>query len=89
MHKFLAGIAAMSVVAAFSTIADASCSCQCVDGQFAPSCTSAFDIPPMCALRTCPFSLAPKPLPYIERGSCVQEKDCDAYGHCEWKQVCK
>jgi hypothetical protein len=89
MLKLLAGLAVMGVVVTWSTIADASCVCQCVDGQFQPACTNSFDIPPICALRTCPFGSTPRTPPIGGTSSCRQEKQCDIYGHCEWKQVCQ
>jgi len=89
MLKILAGLAVMMLVFAYSTFANASCVCQCFDGQFQAACTNTFDIPPICTLRTCPFGSTPKTPPIGGRSSCRQDKVCDIYGHCEWKQVCQ
>lgn len=89
MLKLFAGLAAMGLAAAFSAPAEAGCACQCIDGQMQPACTNSFDIPPICALRTCPFGSGPKTPPVGARSSCVQVKSCDIYGHCTWKQVCQ
>jgi hypothetical protein len=88
MLKHLAGLAVAGLVMVHSTVADAGCSCQCVDGQMQPACTSAFEVPPICALRTCPFGPTLAPPPIGGRSSCAQAQSCDSYGHCVWKQVC-
>jgi hypothetical protein len=89
MAKLVVGLAVMGVVAIFSTIASAGCSCSCVNGQYRATCSSPFDIPPICALRTCPLDLTPRTPPIGAGGSCSQQQQCDIYGHCEWKQVCR
>jgi len=89
MRNLFVGLTVMGMVAISSTLADAGCVCACVDGQIRPSCSNAFEIPPICALRTCPYGSTPKTPPLGGRGACAQVKSCDIYGHCVWKQVCK
>jgi hypothetical protein len=89
MLELFVRLAVIGVVVAFSTVANAGCACQCVDGQIQPACTNTFDIPPICSLRTCPFDLTPRKPPLGGASACKQEQECDIYGHCEWKQVCK
>jgi hypothetical protein len=89
MLKHLAGLAAICLIVAVSTYANAGCLCQCVDGQIVPACTNTFDIPPICPLRTCPFGQGLSPPPIGGRPSCAQVETCDVYGHCTWKYVCQ
>lgn len=89
MRKFFVGLAVIGVITIVATFADASCVCTCINGQYQPGCTSEFDIPPICAVRPCPFSSSPKTLPLGGRAACVQAQSCDIYGHCEWKLVCR
>ena len=87
MLKLLALLAAMTVALAFSSAAaHASCACQCIDGQMIPACTSPFDIPPICALRTCPFSVTPPSQMQPVRKACREVQVCNPY--CQWNQVC-
>ena len=75
--------------------AEASCACQCVDGEVQPLCGSALDIPPICPPRICPIaapSIAPIRLPTIPplgTSSCRQARVCDFDGDCRWQQVCQ
>jgi len=89
MRKLSVGLAVIGLAAILSKSAHANCVCACINGQFAAACSNPLDIPPICALRTCPFSLTPKTPPLGGRSSCAQQKACDIYGHCEWKFVCK
>ncbi len=73
----------------FSKSAVAGCYCKCVDGEFQPICSNPFDIPPICSMRTCPFTPGIVPLPLGSSKSCWDEKKCDAYGVCDWQRVCK
>jgi hypothetical protein len=89
MLKYLARLAVSFAILIFSTGAHASCSCQCINGQVQPACTSSFDIPPICTLRTCPFGPSLTPPPIGSRSSsCGQVQSCDTYGHCVWKYAC-
>jgi hypothetical protein len=87
MPRLVVGFLLLLVALTPPNFAYAGCYCVCIDGQIRPSCTSATEIPPICSIRTCPFSsgIAPRPL-----GStpCQNQRVCDIYGHCVWKYVC-
>jgi hypothetical protein len=74
--------------------ANATCTCQCVDGQLQPLCQSAIDQPPVCAPTICPIAAPSLPpltfpiLPPLGTSQCRQAQICDKLGKCEWQQVC-
>ena len=79
----------------FST-AEAACTCQCVDGQMQPLCSSVMDLPPICPPTICSplpaptiAPLMPPTLPPLGTSSCRQAQICDNYGNCRWQQVCQ
>ena len=78
-----------------SARADASCTCQCVNGEMQPLCSSSLDIPPICPPRVCPMpvpSIAPinpPTVPPLGTSSCRQARVCDPFGNCRWQQVCR
>jgi hypothetical protein len=78
-----------------STRAEASCTCQCVDGEMQPLCSSSIDIPPICPPRICPIAgpsiapINPPTIPPLGTSSCRQARICDPYGNCRWQQVCE
>lgn len=77
------------------TEANASCTCQCVNGEMRPLCSSAMDLPPICPLVICPMAplslepISPLTLPPIGTSHCRQAQVCDRYGNCRWQQVCR
>ena len=78
-----------------STIALASCSCQCVNGEVTAICSSTLDIEPICSPRICPLdSPSIKPLdslslPPLGTSSCSQERVYNEdSGKYEWEEVC-
>ncbi len=74
--------------------AEASCTCQCVDGEMRPLCENAVDLAPICPPAICPLAdrsfvpLNPPTLPPLGTSSCRQARICDSYGNCRWQQVC-
>jgi hypothetical protein len=83
------------VVVLVGVRAEASCTCQCVDGEVQPLCSSSMENPPICPPRICPIAapaIAPIQLPTIPplgTSSCRQAHVCDFYGDCRWQQVCQ
>jgi len=75
--------------------AEASCTCQCVDGGMQPLCSSSLDIPPICPPRICPIAapaiapINPPIIPPIGTSSCRQARICDPFANCRWQQVCE
>ncbi len=75
--------------------AEASCTCECVDGHTQPLCDSAIGLAPICPPRVCPLpspSLAPldpPTLPPIGTSACREAQVCDGFGNCRWQQVCR
>ena len=74
---------------------EASCTCQCVNGEMQPLCSSAIDIPPICPPRICPIAgpsiapINPPTIPPLGTSSCRQARVCDPFGNCRWQQVCR
>jgi hypothetical protein len=75
--------------------ASAACVCQCVDGRMQPICQSSIDLRPICPATICPIMspsiapLNPPTLPPLGATSCRQARVCDAFGNCQWQQVCQ
>jgi hypothetical protein len=75
--------------------ADAACVCQCVDGEMQPLCQSSIDLPPICPPAVCPIAppsvtpINPPTLPPLGTSQCRQARVCDAFGNCQWQQVCR
>lgn len=71
----------------------AGCSCSCIDGRVQAMCTNSFDIKPICPALTCPRSGATAITPVGPPGSgaraCREERVCDAFQRCEWKDSCR
>lgn len=68
--------------------ARAGCSCACYDGRMLASCSSTFDIPPICPATSCSRpSVTPSP-PLTTRSSCRDEQVCDKFNRCQWKNTC-
>jgi hypothetical protein len=74
----------------------AACTCQCVNGEVQPLCTSSLDLPPICAPRICP--LTPPAIQPIERptlpplgtSSCSQQQVLNpSTGRYEWRTICR
>jgi hypothetical protein len=92
---FAAAIFALGIVSAFSTVAYADCTCQCVNGHMQPLCDNAIDLPPICPPTVCPIMspsiapISPPTLPPLGTTSCQQARVCDPYGNCRWEQVCR
>jgi hypothetical protein len=85
----------VGVALLLSARAEASCTCQCVDGEMQPLCSSSIDIPPICPPRICPIDgpsiapINPPTIPPLGTSSCRQARICDPYGNCRWQQVCE
>lgn len=82
-------ILAVWVLASAAGSAQAGCSCDCVDGNVVPACSSTLDIPPICPMRTCTQPTIRPPVGIITRRSCVDTQVCDIYGNCQWNPVCR
>ena len=73
----------------------ASCTCQCVDGNMQPLCSNAIDLPPICPPAICPLAapsitpINPPRIPPIGTSVCRQARICDQFGNCRWQQVCQ
>jgi hypothetical protein len=74
---------------------DASCVCQCVNGEVEALCSSTIDVPPVCAPRVCPIvppkvePITPPTVPPVGTSRCqmVQVYD-DETGQYVWRKVC-
>jgi len=83
------------IVLLSASAAHASCTCQCVNGQMQPLCSSSIDLPPICPPAICPImspSIAPinpPTLPPLGTSACRQARVCDMFGNCQWQQVCR
>jgi hypothetical protein len=75
--------------------AQAGCTCLCANGQMQPLCSSALDLPPICAPTICPIAspsippISPPSIPPIGTSQCRQARICDQFGNCSWQQVCR
>ena len=74
----------------------ADCTCQCVNGEVRPLCSSTLDIPPICAPRICPITppsiapINPPRIPPIGTMKCTMKQVYNEHtGQYEWKQICK
>ncbi len=73
----------------------ASCVCQCVNGEVEAICSSAIEVPPVCAPRVCPIvppkvePITPPTVPPVGTSRCqmVQVYDEEAREYV-WKKVC-
>jgi hypothetical protein len=79
---------------AFSSQLQAGCTCQCVNGQMQPLCSSALDIAPPCMGICGPVApsiapINPPTIPPVGTTSCRQAQICDQFGNCRWQQVCR
>ena len=79
---------------AFSSQVQAGCTCQCVNGQMQPLCSSALDIAPPCMGICGPVApsiapINPPTIPPLGTTSCRQAQTCDQFGNCRWQQVCR
>jgi hypothetical protein len=52
MKKFALALATL-IVASLPNVASAECRCSCVNGEIEAVCTSASELPPVCAPRAC------------------------------------
>jgi hypothetical protein len=92
MRRLILSIALSVAGMAFASVSYAGCACQCQNGWMRGVCSSIYEMPPTCAQTPCPFKqmsttpdLTP---PGLRTTSCSDVKQCDVYGHCEWKRVC-
>jgi hypothetical protein len=81
-------------VGAFSSQVQAGCTCQCINGQMQPLCSSALDIAPPCMGICGPVApsiapINPPTIPPLGTTSCRQAQICDQFGNCRWQQVCR
>ena len=80
---------------AFSSQAQAGCTCHCVNGQMQPLCSSAIDLPPICPPTVCPITspsiapISPPRIPPIGTSQCRQARICDQFANCRWQEVCR
>jgi hypothetical protein len=83
------------MVLAVTHNAEAACTCQCVNGQMQPLCSSAIDVPPICPPTVCPIMapsiapIAPPTIPPAGTTACRQARVCDQFGNCRWQEVCR
>lgn len=77
-------------IGAIPSTAQAGCYCQCVDGAFRATCSGQFDIAPICPARSCSTNIRQTPRRIGDGGQsqCAPVRDCDIYGHCQWKTSC-
>ena len=93
--KFALRSVSVCVALLLGAHAEASCTCQCVDGEMQPLCSSSIDIPPICPPRICPLAVPsiepinPPKIPPVGTSSCRQARICDQFGNCRWQQVCQ
>lgn len=84
---------ASGVLALFANDAVASCTCSCNDGRVQAICTSSFDIRPICPAVPCAPRIGASQVtpvgPPGTKGSCRDERVCDAFQRCEWKSSCR
>jgi hypothetical protein len=76
--------------------ANAACTCQCVNGNVQPVCSSSLAVPPICAPRVCPIvppavtPIMPPTVPPIGTKEC---KMVQVYNNLtrqyEWKKICR
>jgi hypothetical protein len=77
------------------TATNASCICQCVNGEMQPLCSSSIDLPPICPPTVCSIApptvapINPPTLPPLGTSECHQAQVCDQFGNCQWQQVCR
>lgn len=76
--------------------ANASCSCECVNGQMQALCDSAIDLPPICPPKICPLPsprrapLQSPTLPPIGTSQCWQEQVYNPMlNDYEWQKICQ
>lgn len=79
-----------------TSAAQAECACRCVNGEVRPICTSAMDLPPLCAPTLCPLTppslapLQPMQLPPLGTQSCRQVQVLNPRtGQYQWRTVCQ
>lgn len=96
MRTFLYFVAiqmSFATITLFAPLAEAGCSCSCIDGRVQPICTNSFDIKPICPALTCPRSgvtaITPVGPPGSGARACREERVCDAFQRCEWKDPCR
>ena len=54
--KVVVRLFAACAILALTVPANADCTCQCVNGQMQPLCSSAIDLPPICPPTICPIT---------------------------------
>jgi hypothetical protein len=71
----------------------AGCSCSCVDGRVQASCSSSYDIKPICPAMPCATpsvrGITPVGPPSAGAHACREQQVCDSFRRCEWKQMCR
>ena len=79
-----------------SSNAMATCRCVCVDGEQEAVCTSAMELPPICAPQVCPIvpaAVAPIGVPIIPplgTSECTPQQILNSYtGHYDWETICR
>jgi hypothetical protein len=93
MSRVIFQAALVLAAAALPTVVYGGCSCVCSGGVRQASCSNPYEIPPICSQTLCPFgpvSTAPNlaPITGPRKSSCSEVKQCDTYGHCEWRRRC-
>lgn len=76
--------------------ANANCVCRCVNGSVQAICSSAIDLPPICAPTICPIApssiapIGPPTVPPVGTSHCTQQQVLNPYtNRYEWRQVCQ
>lgn len=95
MKTFHFVVSAFILFGLFS-LANAACSCECVNGQVQAICDNAMDMQPICPPRLCPMTtpdLAPlqmPSLPPLGTSKCQQEQVYNSMtGRYEYKEICR
>ena len=52
----LVAMFAFLFILAYTTVARADCTCECVNGHMQPLCDSSIDLPPICPPTICPIA---------------------------------
>jgi len=82
------------VLVIFSQLANADCSCECINGRVQAVCSSTLDLKPICSPRICPIltpGIRPLPslrVPPIGTTSCRKEQVWNGYRYV-WREYCR
>ena len=66
----------------------AGCTCGCSEGEVRASCTNSYEVPPICALKTCPFVPRAGGPALGTSSRCRLVRNCDVHGFCSEHYQC-